>query len=130
VRKLVLALAIAFAGAATGSVGCKHPGSQKLEGHWRGLRAEGVGAAQEQANAFALQTEIIARGDKITISTPQARGQQSTYIVDDENKTTVIVHTEKDGAANKETLRFSEDGKTMTWTLGEGRTIVFQKLKE
>ena len=127
-RRLVLALAIGAA--AMGAIGCKHPGSAKLEGHWRGTRADGAGSAQDAANAFASGTEIIARGDKITVSTPQSKGQQATYVVDDENKTTVVLHTDKDGPANKETFQFGDDGKTMVWRLGEGRTITFQKLKE
>jgi len=132
VRKLVLALTIGLTSAmAMGTIGCKHPGSAKLEGRWKGVRAEGVGpAVQDAANAFATQTEITARGNVITVSTPQSKGQQGTYVVDDENKTTVVLHTDKDGPANKETFGFSEDGKTMTWRLGEGRTIVFQKTKD
>lgn len=131
-RKLVLALTIGLTSAmAMAAIGCKHPGSAKLEGRWKGVRADGVGpAVQDAANAFATQTEITARGNVITVSTPQSKGQQGTYVVDDENKTTVVLHTDKDGPANKETFGFSEDGKTMTWRLGEGRTIVFQKTKD
>lgn len=126
VRKLVLAVAIA---ALSSSVGCKHAGSAKLEGHWRGVRAEGVAAgAQEAANAFATQTEITARGNQITVSTSQSKDLQGTYVVDEETKTTVVLHTDKDGPATKETFVFAENGKTMTWRIGEGRTIVFQKL--
>jgi hypothetical protein len=129
VRKLVLALAIAAL--SIGAIGCKHPGSARLEGRWRGARAEGVGPnVQDAANAFALQTEIVAKGDKITIATPGAKPQQDTYVVDSENKTTLVVHTEKDGPANKETFQFAEDGKTMTWRLGEGRSITFLKQKD
>jgi hypothetical protein len=128
VRKLVLALAIA---ASMGAVGCKHPGSARLEGRWKGLRADGVAAnVQDAANAFALQTEIVVKGDKITITAPNTKAQQDTYFVDSENKTTLVVHTEKDGLANKETFQFTEDGKQMTWRLNEGRTITFQKLKD
>lgn len=127
-RKPVLAVAIAVMASV---VGCKQPGSAKLEGHWKGTRADGVAAsAQEAANAFAVQTEITARGNLITVSTPQAKGQQGTYVVDDENKTTLVLHTDKDGPTSRETFVFGEDGKTMTWKVGEGRTIVFQKLKE
>lgn len=123
-RKLVLALAIA------GSIGCKHPGS-KLEGHWKGTRAEGVGAgAQDAANAFATQTEITAKGTTITITTPGAKPLAANFVVDNESATTVVVHTDKDGVANKETFGFAEDGKTMTWRMGEGRTITFQRQKE
>lgn len=128
-RKLVLALAIVVM-TPIAVIGCKHPGSAKLEGRWRGTRADGVGpAAQDAANAFALATEITARGNLITVQTPQSK-QQGTYVVDDENKTTVVLHTDKDGPANKETFAFADDGKTMTWRLGEGRTITFAKAKE
>jgi hypothetical protein len=125
VRKIVLALAI-FA-----ATGCKHSGSAKLEGRWRGTRAEGVSpAVQEAANTFATQTEIVARGNLITISTPGSKGPQATYVVDDENKNTLVLHTDKDGVTNKETFSFENEGKTMTWRVGEGRTIIFTKLKE
>jgi hypothetical protein len=128
VRRLVLFLALSAPLLASG---CKHPGSAKLEGHWKGTRAEGVApAAQEAANTFAMGTEIVARGDKITVSTPGTKGQQALYVVDDENKTTVVLHTDKDGTANKETFAFTDEGKTMTWRLGEGRTIIFQKQKD
>jgi hypothetical protein len=125
VRRIVLAFAI------LGAASCKHPGSAKLEGRWRGTRAEGVTpAVQEAANTFASQTEIVARGNLITIATPGGRGPQATYVVDDETKTTLVLHTDKDGVANKETFSFADDAKTMTWRLGDGRTIIFTKLKE
>jgi uncharacterized protein (TIGR03067 family) len=124
VRKLVLALAIA------GSIGCKHP-SSKLEGHWKGTRAEGVGAgAQDAANAFATQTEITAKGTTITITTPGAKPQAATFVIDSENPSTVVVHTDKDGAEKKETFGFADEGKTMVWRLGEGRSITFQRVKD
>jgi hypothetical protein len=130
VRKLVLALAIAAMLSGGSMVGCKHP-SSKLEGHWKGMRAEGVApGVQDAANAFATQTEIVAHGNLITVSTPGTKGQQGTFVVDSETPSVVLVHTEKDGAANKETFAFTEDGKTMTWRLGDGRTIMFQKQKD
>lgn len=128
-RKLVLAFAIAGSIGA-GSIGCKHP-SSKLEGHWRGTRAEGVAAgAQDAANAFATQTEITAKGTTITVTTPGAKPQQGTFVVDSENATTVVVHTDKDGPTNKETFAFTDEGKTMVWRLGEGRSITFQRQKD
>ena len=128
-RKLVLALVIGGALLGVSATGCKHP-SSKLEGHWKGTRADGVAAgAQDAANAFATHTEIVARGNAISISTPGSKGQQATFVVDSESPSVVLVHTEKDGPANKETFSFTEDGKTMTWRLGDGRTITFQKQK-
>ncbi len=129
-RRTVLALAFLIV-ATGGLAGCKHSGSAKLEGRWHGTRAEGIGAdVQDAANAFAMQTEITARGNQITISTPFAKGRQATYVVDEENKTTVVVHTDQDGVANKETFSFAEDGTTMIWRVGEGRAISFAKVKE
>ncbi len=129
-RKLVLALAIGGALLSASAIGCKHP-SSKLEGHWKGTRADGVPAgAQDAANAFATQTEIVARGTTITISTPGTKGQQGTFVVDSESPSVVLVHTDKDGPANKETFSFTDDGKTMTWRLGDGRTMTFQKQKD
>lgn len=130
-RKLVLALAVgALSVALTATMGCRHPGS-KLEGHWRGTRAEGVGAgAQDAANAFATHTEILAKGASLTITTPGAAPQQASFVVDSENPTTVVVHTDKDGVDKKETFAFSDEGKTMVWRLGEGRTITFQRQKD
>ena len=130
-RKIVLALMLVGGSlaVATTSAGCKHPGSAKLEGRWRGTRAEGVSPqVQDAANNFAMQTEILSRGNLITITTPGAKGQQAPYVVDDEKGPIVVLHTEKDGAANKETFQFADDGKTMTWRLGEGRSILFQKV--
>ena len=112
------------------AAGCKHSGSAKLEGRWRGTRAEGVSpAVQEAANTFATQTEIVAKGNLISITTPSTKPQQSAYVVDDESKTTVVLHTEKD-VTTKETFAFNNDGKTMSWRIGDGRTIVFTKLKD
>ena len=124
---------ILLAFACLADVGCGHRGSAKLEGHWRGTRAEGVGAnVQDAANAFATGTEIVAKGNLLTITTPGSAATKkdatSSYTIDDESKSTLVLHTEKDGPANKETFSFADDGKTMTWKLGDGRTILFTKL--
>lgn len=111
-------------------LGCKHPGSTRLEGHWRGTGAEGVDAlVQEQANTFATGTEIIARGNQIVVSTPDGKGQQATYFVDSEDKSTLVIHTDKDGPTIKETFSFSDDGKSLTWRLGNGHVIKFAKVE-
>lgn len=110
--------------------GCGHKGSAKLEGHWKGTRAEGVGVnVQDAANAFATGSEITAKGNQIAISTPGSNPKKdsATYVIDDEQKTSLTLHTDKDGASNKETFAFADDGKTMSWKLGDGRAIVFAK---
>src|SRR5438105_14108754 len=47
---------------------CGKSGAARLEGHWKGTRADGVGSeAQGAANSFATQTEIDVKGDVITV---------------------------------------------------------------
>ena len=106
---------------------CKHPGSAKLEGRWRGQRAAGVPAeAQASADAFAIGSEIVAKGNQITISTPAAKNVTATYFVDKEEPTGLVIHTDKD--VSSETLVFV-DPKTMTWKVDERRSIVFKKVE-
>lgn len=126
-RRLVLASALVLLAVPA----CKHPGSAKLEGHWRGVRAEGVSPeSQNAANAFAGATEIVARGDQIAISTPASKKQQSAYTVDAEDKTSLVIHTEKDGVNARETFTFGDDGKSMAWKVDERRTITFQRVPD
>jgi hypothetical protein len=122
--KLVLAATIALLLAA----GCKHPGSQKLEGHWKGQKADGVPeAAQAQANAFAAGTDIIAQGNQIAIQTPAGRNPAATYTVDKEDAVTLVLHTDRDGSA--ETFTFDEKATTMIWKVDAQRSITFKKVQ-
>ena len=125
-RKLVLAAAaLALTVVA---VGCKHPGSQKLEGRWKGQKAEGVTeAVQVSANSFATGTEIVAQGNQIAILTPGGRNLPATYVVDKEDATTVVIHTDRDGTA--ETFTFNEKADTMVWKIDDQRSITFKKVQ-
>jgi len=119
-RKLVLTFGLLLL------VACRR-GSPKLEGHWKGVRADGVDpTAQNPASAFAQNTEIIAQGDKIAIQTPNGRSPTTLYVVDKEDPTTVVIHTEKDGTT--ETFTFNEKGDVMTWRIDTSRAIVFKKI--
>jgi hypothetical protein len=119
-RKLVLAL-LFFA------LGCKHPGSAKLEGHWRGLKADGIpDTAQIAGNAFATGTEIIAQGNQIAIQTPAGRNPAATYFVDKEDPTTLVIHTDRDGST--ETFTFNEKADMMVWKVDAQRSITFHKV--
>ena len=118
-RPLVLASILVLAG-------CKHPGSLKLEGHWKGQNATGVPPeSQINATIYAQGTEIIARGNQISISTPAAKNVTATYFVDKEDATSLVIHTDKDNSS--ETFTF-QDAKTMTWKVDERRAILFKKL--
>jgi hypothetical protein len=108
-------------------VACGRGGPSRLEGHWRGVRAEGVpGDAQEAAaNAFAAAMELDVKGDSITVSTGKER-QSGRFRVVREDKTTLVLTTEKDGPDEPQTFTFV-DGRTMRWAVLEGKTIVFVK---
>lgn len=106
--------------------GCKHPGSQKLEGHWKGQTALGVAPEHQiNANVYAAGTDIIARGNQISISTPATKNVTATYVVDKEDATSLVIHTDKDNTS--ETFLFT-DAKTMQWKVDERRVIVFKKI--
>jgi hypothetical protein len=124
-RKLVLAVALAATALAAG---CKHPGSQKLEGRWKGQKAEGVPEiAQVSANSFATGTEIIAQGNQIAIQTPAGRNPPATYTVDKEDATTLVIHTDRDKST--ETFTFNEKADTMVWKIDDQRSITFKKVQ-
>ena len=109
-------------------VACGHPGSARLEGHWRGSRADGVAPeSQAAANAFATQTEIDVKGDTITVVTPHDR-QSGTYRVLREDKTGVTIVTDKDGPSDAQVFTFDGD-KAMRWSVLEGKTITFAREK-
>jgi hypothetical protein len=105
---------------------CSHPGSTRLEGRWRGVRAEGVsGDAQAAANAFAVSTEIEVRGDAITVSTPKDK-QSGRYRVVRDDKASVVITTDKDGLDEPQTFTFL-DARTMKWAVLDGKSIVFAR---
>ncbi len=106
---------------------CGRGGPSRLEGHWRGVRAEGVsGEAQEgAANAFASAMELDIKGDSITVSTGKDR-QSGRFRIVREDKGSLVLTTEKDGPDEPQTFTFV-DARTMKWAVLEGKTIVFVK---
>lgn len=121
-RTLVVVLLVA-------AFGCKHPGSQKLEGRWKGQRAEGVPpTAQLTSDTFAQGTEIVAQGNQITIHTPAGRNLPATYFVDKEDATTLVIHTDRDGNT-AETFTFNEKADEMVWKIDAQRSITFRKVQ-
>ena len=106
---------------------CKPSGSKRLEGHWRGIRAEGVDpGAQSSATAFATSTEIIAQGNQIAIQTQAGRSPTATYFVDRDEGTTLVIHTDRDPAT--ETFTFSEKADQMVWRIDQSHTITFRRV--
>ncbi len=122
-RKHVVVLLIATV------FGCKHPGSQKLEGRWRGQKSEGVApSAQLAGDAFAQGTEIIAQNNQIAIQTPAGRHAPATYSVKKEDATTLVIVTDRDGET-AETFTFNGKADLMIWKIDAQRSISFKKVQ-
>jgi hypothetical protein len=110
-----------------GAAGCKRAGSQKLEGRWRGQKADGVAdQVLLSANTFATNSEIIALGNQIAIHTPAGRNPAATYVVDKEDATTLVIHTDRDGSP--ETFTFNDKADMMVWKIDAQRSITFKKI--
>jgi hypothetical protein len=107
------------------AAGCKHAG-ERLEGHWHGVRAEGVGADQQvAANAFAVGTELEFKAGTLHVKTPKDE-QTGKYKVTAEDKQSVTVTTDRDGLTDAQTFYFPDD-HTMRWQVLEGKALTFQK---
>ena len=80
---------------------CGREGSAKLDGRWKGVRVEGVPAdRQGRATAFAMATQLLAHDNRISIAVPGA-ADESTYVVEKETDTQVIVRSAVDGGARE-----------------------------
>jgi hypothetical protein len=111
---------------ALGVLACGGGGSKRLQGKWHGLRAEGVAvASQASANAFAGGMTLEVSGDSITVTTPHDK-QSGRYKVVKEDKSTLVLTTDKDGPKEPQTFTFVDD-KTLKWVVMDGETIVFGK---
>jgi hypothetical protein len=106
--------------------GCHGDGAARLQGKWHGVRAEGVAPETAMtANAFATATEIEVKGDAITVTTPKDK-QSGRYRVVKQDKTMLIIATDKDGADDPQTFTFVDE-KTVRWAVLDGKSIVFAK---
>ncbi len=122
-RAPVLALAFALALTATG---CKKSAQTRLEGHWRGVKATGVGSdVQSAANLYAAQMELDFKGDKVSVKTSSAK-QSGKYKIVREDKNGFALVTDGDGTADEQTFTFDTD-REISWVVTPGKTIQFQK---
>jgi hypothetical protein len=107
-------------------VACHGDGAPRLQGKWRGVRAEGVTPETvAAANAFATATELEVKGDAITVTTPKDK-QSGRYKVVKQDKALLVITTDKDGADDPQTFTFVDD-KTVRWAVLDGKSIVFAK---
>jgi hypothetical protein len=105
---------------------CHGEGASRLQGTWRGVRAEGVAAeASAAANAFATGTELDVKGDALTVITPKDT-QSGRYKVVRQDATTLVITTDGDGPGDPQTFVFV-DARTLRWAVLEGKSIVFAR---
>ncbi len=121
-----LARASLFGAILSSVAGCHGDGATRLQGRWRGVRAEGVTPeAVSAANAFATATEIDVKGDAITVTTPKDK-QSGRYKVVRQDKSSLVITTDKDGTDDPQTFTFVDD-KTLRWAVLDGKSILFAK---
>jgi hypothetical protein len=65
------------------------------------------------------------KGDAITVTTPKDK-QSGRYKVVKQDKTMLVITTDKDGADDPQTFTFVDD-KTVRWAVLDGKSIVFAK---
>ncbi len=118
------ALAVATSALLVGA--CAFGGSDRLQGHWRGVRAEGVtGESANIAAAFAAGMELDVRGDSISVTTAGQR-QAGRYRVVREDANAVVMTTDADGPADPQTFTFPS-ADTLRWAVLPGKAIVFAR---
>ena len=121
---------LAIVAAAALGAGCGHAGCPRLEGKWRGVRAErtSVDVPREvppAAAAFARGTVLEVTGDTMRVTTI-GDSQSGHYRVVYENDTTVTIATDMDGPDVPQTFTF-EGPNSVRWLAAEGESIVFAK---
>jgi hypothetical protein len=118
---------VAIVSCSLGLSACNSP--SRLEGHWKGTFVEGAPPeAQASAMAFAKSMEVIVRGENLTVVAGNER-IESHFVVDSEDKTTLILHTDRDGVGDKQTFTFN-NGKVMKWTVAEGKPVLVTFVRE
>ena len=105
---------------------CHKAGSPRLEGKWRGAKAEGIlPSAQDAANQFAVDTELEFDGENVTVKNSSGK-QSAKYKVVREDKRSIIIETDRDGPNDPQTFTFDTD-RSMRWQIMPGKTLSFAK---
>jgi hypothetical protein len=116
---------------AIAAMACRAPASSdRLEGHWVGVRAEGVSGltsaeARAAAQAFVTATEIDFRRNQITVTTPRG-SHTGRYDLIREDPRAVVIATDRDGPAAPQTFVFNADD-SIRWVLPDGKSILFER---
>jgi hypothetical protein len=104
---------------------CKS-GSPRLEGHWKGAKAEGVPAEQEAAaTQYAQSLEMWFKGDTLTVQSGGTKRAGNFKVVKEEPDQVTI----KSVFANVEQQEVfvMVDANTVRWTVAQGRMVSLKK---
>jgi hypothetical protein len=77
------------------------------------------------AEVFATGTEMDFRGDSIVVVTPGEK-QAGKYLVVKEDKSQIVIVTDKDGKDDLQTFTFIDE-RTMKWAAIPGKSIMFRR---
>lgn len=113
--------------AALPTLACRAPASSdRLQGRWVGIRAEGVAPdALPPANAFATSTVLEFQRNELTVTTSKET-RAGRYQLVREDPSAVVIATDLDGPTHPQTFVVAGDD-TIRWVLPEGKAIVFAK---
>jgi hypothetical protein len=123
--------ALIFALFTFGAFGCQKTASERVIGKWHGVKADGVIAdVQPAANEAANGMQLEFKKDVVVIRPAKDKDPLTArYIVLREDRRSVVVVTEHDGARDEQTLTLDDDD-TMRWQVLQGKTITFEREKE
>ena len=109
--------------------GCQKTASERLVGKWHGIKAEGVvPEAQQAANEAATGIDVEFKKDVVMIKPARDRDPMtSPYVVLKEDRRSVIVVTEHDGARDEQTLTLDTDD-LMRWQVLPGKTVTVERV--
>jgi hypothetical protein len=107
----------------------KSPGD-RLQGKWLGDRVTNVSADQAtDITAWVKGTSFEFTGTKMTVTIPAEQPRTGEFKVTkaDGNKIALAI-TREGGSAETTSVALAEDN-TLRWDVGDGREVVFAKLK-
>jgi hypothetical protein len=101
-------------------------GSPRLEGHWKGAKAEGVPVEQEAAaTQYAQSLELWFKGDSLTVQSAGAKRAGNFKVVKDEPDQVTIKSTFAN--VEQQEVFVIVDANTVRWTVAQGRMVSLKK---
>ncbi len=108
--------------------GCEKSPRDKLQGRWVGESIAQIHPSQQgRAEGWARGTQLEFSGNKVVVSVPAESPRTGTFkVAKAEGKSVDVVFKRPQGAEDRSTFTFSDDGKLL-WTLGGGSQLVMKR---